>query len=329
MSRDRCRPPSTKITISEMASSWHTRVHTSESQSAVTETTWEPLPPVVGQIDSAVRPGRTFTVRLPANLIPRFPTVSGRYFLVRCSSSVGIEKCGDWSVLLRCPLFVCGRQAVDQSDLWQFFLPVGSNGKGSHPDSSAVASQCAADAGSAWLAKRASGDLLNLHGPFGNGFTLQPELQNLLLLVDIENDSASFWKLLPLCEQALDKGGRVTVLIRARSEESVAGLVPFLPVQVEVRTTLAERQWLKQIGSTAGWADQVCAGVPPESYSQLLTIFRNTRFRVDKNFAQILVNADLLCGVGACLVCTVPKSRGGFTRACVHGPVFDLTDLAE
>ena len=329
MSRNRRRPASTKITISEMASSWHARVHTSESQSAVTDATWEPLPPVVGQIDSSVRPGQTFTVRLPANLIPQFQTVSGRYFLVRCSSSVGIGRGGDWSVLLRRPLFVCGRQAVDQNDRWQFYLPVDSNGKDGHPDSSAVTSQCAADAGSAWLAKRSSGDLLNLYGPFGNGFTLQPELQNLLLLVDIEDDPAWFWKLLPLCEQALDKSGRVTVLIRARSEESVAGLVPFLPVQVEVQTTLTESQWLKQIGSAAGWADQVCAGVPPESYSQLLAVFRNARFRVDKNFAQILVNADLLCGVGACLICTVPTSRGGSTRACVHGPVFDLTDLAE
>ncbi len=121
----------------------------------------------------------------------------------------------------------------------------------------------------------------------------------------------------------------MTVLIKARNEEVVADLVPYLPVQVEVRSTTAESQWLRHIGSTVEWADQVCAGVSPRRFGELLSIVRNSRFRVDRNFAQILVNSDLLCGVGACLVCAIPTARGGFTRACVHGPVFDLTELSD
>ena len=295
----------------------------------MTESIWDPLPPIVGQVDSEIRPGQTFAVRFPTNLIPQFETVGGRYFLLRCGSAVGIDREGDWSIFLRRPLFVCGRQTLDQHERWLFYFPRCSYDESGHPELSAADGQGAADEGIAWLARRALGDLLNLQGPFGNGFSLLPEPQNLLLLADIEDDPAWFWKLLPLCEQALDRGGRVTFLMRTKREEAVADLVPFLPVQVEVQTVTAQNQWLHHISSALGWADQVCAGVAASSLGELLSVVRNSRFRVDRNFAQILVDADLLCSVGACLVCAVPTARGGFTRACVHGPVFDLTELTE
>ncbi len=290
---------------------------------------WEPPPPTVGQLDSEVLPDQTIAIRLPVGLIPQFDTLSGRYFLLQCSSPVDNDRGADWSAFLRRPLFICGRQTLGKEERLLFYLPSFMNDRGGPAESHLAKRQYAPDAGFAWLAARAFGDALNLHGPFGNGFSLLPGTQNLLILADVEHDYAWFWKLLPLCEPALDRGGRVTILIRAGSEESVASLVPFLPVQVEVRTTLTTSQWLEQIGNTMAWADQVCAGVPSESYGELLAIVRRARFRVDRNFAQVLVNADLLCGVGACLVCAVPTARGGLTRACVHGPVFDLMDLAE
>jgi len=290
---------------------------------------WEPPPPIVGQLDSSVLPGQTFAVRLPADLIPQLDTLSGRYFLLRCNNPIDIDRGLDWSVFLRRPLFVCGRQTVGKDERWLFCLPLDRHDRGGFAESDTAKSQYASDAGFAWLAERAFGDPINLLGPFGNGFSLLPEMQNLLILADVEDDPAWFWKLLPLCEQVLDRGGRVTILIKASSEDSVASLVPFLPFQVEVRTSLTTSQWLEQIGSTMAWADQVCAGVPCETYGELLAIVREARFKVDRNFAQVLVNADLLCSVGACLVCTVPTARGGLTRACVHGPVFDLMDLAD
>ena len=295
----------------------------------MTGSEWEPLPPLVGQIESLVRPGHPISVRLPSRPGPHLQTLSGLYFLVRCSTSVGLERGSDWSIFPRQPLFVCGRQAQDQDDLWQLYLPTNPAGYGAHPESAPEAGKHSGDGGLEWLEKRVSGDLLNLLGPFGNGFTLRPGPHNLLILVDIRDEPSWFWQLLPLCEQALDRGSRVTLLIRSKEDSAVSGLVARLPVQVEVRTVSSERQWLDQIHSTIAWSDQLCAGVPPESYGELLNIVRSTRFRVDGNFAQILVRADLLCGVGACLVCAVPTAGGGYTRACVHGPVFDLTELAE
>ena len=288
----------------------------------------EQLPSIVGQIDSLVRPGLPLAVVLPPNLIPQSETLGGRYFLVRCSNAVGIERGADWSIYLRRPLFVCGRQPREHDDRWQLYLPIGSEEEGARPNASAAAVQLGAVAGLEWLAQRIQGEHLNLDGPFGNGFTLQPLPHNLLLLVDVRDGPAWFWQLLPLCEQALDRGGRVTILLQSDNDQMVAGLVPWLPVQVEVRAASSEKQWLEQLRHTVGWADKVCAGVRPSFYGDLLRIVRDSRFNIDKGFVQVLVKADLLCAVGACLVCAISTARGGLTRACVNGPVFDLTDLA-
>ena len=288
----------------------------------------DPLPEMVGQIDSTVRPGQPFSVTFPPGVIPPSDAIAGRYFQVRCSSAVGIERASDWSIFLRRPLFVCGRQQREHEDRWQLYLPNGTEEVAGRLQADAAGDSNKADAGHTWLAQRLQGENLNLDGPFGNGFSLQPGPHNLLLLVDVRHGPAWFWQLLPLCEQALDRGGRVTILMRADNDETTAGLVPSLPIQVEVGAAANKKQWLEQIHDTVGWADQVCAGIAPADYGELLRIVRDARFRVDRNFAQILVRTDLLCGVGACMVCVIPKAGGGFTRACVQGPVFDLTEIS-
>jgi len=74
------------------------------------------------------------------------------------------------------------------------------------------------------------------------------------------------------------------------------------------------------------------------TYQHLAYEIQQRRYRLEAGFAQVLVDADLMCGVGACLACVVPTAGGGFTRACVHGrftracvhgPVLDLTRLAS
>ena len=287
-----------------------------------------PFPALVGQIDGSIRPGLPFALRLPPNLLPPSEIIAGRYFLVRCSSNVGVDREGDWSIFLRRPLFVSGRQPREGYDNWQLYLPADTPANAESPTSPRVGAHVA-DAGFHWLAQRPQGGLLNLYGPFGNGFKLPTASHNLLLLVDHAHDPGWFWQLFSLCEPTLDRGGRVTILLRSASDRSVADVIPLLPVQVEVRTASDESGWLEQLRETVGWAHCICAGVPPLRYGEILRVVQESRFHIDKDFAQALARADLLCGVGACLVCAVPTARGGVTRACVHGPVFDLTDLVD
>jgi hypothetical protein len=51
--------------------------------------------------------------------------------------------------------------------------------------------------------------------------------------------------------------------------------------------------------------------------------------RIEKGLVQCLVDARLACGYGACLACLTPLANGRWTRACVHGPVFDLASLSS
>ncbi len=294
-----------------------------------TRSTEEPFPALVGQIDSPVQLGLPFALRLPSNLLPHWDILAGRYFLARCSDAVGVERDSDWSIFLRCPLFVCGRQPRAQYDRWQLYLPTGTEGFARGFPGFKKGQSSGVDIGFRWLAQRPLQGLLNLLGPFGNGFTLQALAHNLLILVDYANDPAWFWRLFSLCERALDRGGRVTILLRSTSEKEIADLIPLLPVQVEVCTATNEMDWQAQLLLTVGWADRICAGIPASRYRELLGAVQETRFHVDKNFAQVLVRTDLLCGVGACLVCAIPTARGGVTRACVHGPVFDLIALVD
>lgn len=284
--------------------------------------------PLVGQFTEAVEPGLPFELRLPQGALPPTLNSAGRYFLARCSNDVGLERDCDWSLYLRRPLSVCSRQVREQGDFWRVYPGIGQ-AVPRQDTADEIPDRVGMDPALLWLTRRRPGDPLNLLGPFGNGFPVPTEPHNLLIAVDVADDPAWFWQLYSLCEQSLDQGGRATILLRAGSEKELAALIPWLPVQVEVRTATDEPEWLEQLRQTAAWADLICAGVPASRFGELRHVTGQSRIRTDSSFVQVLVKADLACGVGACLVCVVPTGRGGFTRACVHGPVFDLMELVD
>jgi len=95
-------------------------------------------------------------------------------------------------------------------------------------------------------------------------------------------------------------------------------LAPLNHFQSEVCVT-AERALLAALGGSCR--------TPIAGLARVAGLVRERRFRLEEGFAQALVEADLVCGVGACLSCVVPLSSGGLTRACTHGPVLDLVRL--
>jgi hypothetical protein len=76
-----------------------------------------------------------------------------------------------------------------------------------------------------------------------------------------------------------------------------------------------------------GWADAVCAVGSTSLYSALQTQIEMFRFRVETNYCFVVVSPLLMaCGVGACMSCTM-ETKAGLSLPCVHGPVFDLSEL--
>lgn len=256
---------------------------------------------------AAPGPAHELVLFLPPGLVEAGEMLAGRFFLARCGRGTHAER-NDWSIYLRRALFITRHRPGESRDEWAFFLsPQG-------------------DPGSAWLAGQAPGTPVHLLGPFGQSFSVDDQSRNFLVLADAEDGGRRLRLLLPLLDPLLDHGGRVTLLLRS-ADAVPGGVVERLPLAVEVHSVGDEAEWATALGKMVRWADQVCVGLPPARYRQLADAIREARFRVEPGFAQVLVQADLLCGWGACLACVVPTAAGGVTRACVHGPVLDLTTL--
>jgi dihydroorotate dehydrogenase electron transfer subunit len=266
-------------------------------------------------IQSAVSFGaaRLLTLALPSGL--NSAPASGRYLLARCGAQTPLERAEQWSFPLRTPLFFVGAgpafleqtegaEAAAIAEPWTVALP---------PDP---------DPAGQWLGELPAGATLNLLGPLGQGFVLQPQTRNLLLIGDL----ARLPLLFCLLEQMLDRNGRVTLLLRL-AEPLAESIREHLPIPVELRLAQDETSWQHHLGETIGWADQVAVALPNPAYAPLAEAIRQRRLRLEQGFAQALIQVELPCGVGACLACTIPLPNGSRTRACVHGPVFDLTTL--
>jgi dihydroorotate dehydrogenase electron transfer subunit len=273
----------------------------------------EPIPRVLNDhtITAVVAiPSQPFaTTQLLTLLLPGEVGASlagGCYFLARCGAQTDLEREENWQMYLRRPLFVA-MPAGDQeeSERWEFRL-AGRTMPGDR-----------------WLGELPAGATINLLGPLGRGFTLQPLARHLLLLSD--PDYAPL--LLATIDPMLNRGGQVTLLLRTE-DKAWNALRTRLPIPVELRLATGEDEWRQQLVETIRWADQICAALPGPGYTTLAATVRQIRFRLDANFAQVFVQADLACGVGACLACITPLPDGSFTRACIHGPVFDLARLA-
>lgn len=261
---------------------------------------------VVAALPRVLNESAVVSLKVPGGLATG--GVNGRYWLARCGVQTEAERWSQWQIYLRRPLFgvtVRPGMTTEEGDTWECYLPL--NG----------------DPGYDWLLQQPVGQPINLLGPLGQGFTLQPNNRNLLLLTDAIRAPLLFG----LSDAMLDRGGRVTLLVHG-TVEALTALTPLLPIPVEVRQATTDVAWTQQIAELTPWADQVCVALPVGQLSTVAGLIRQHRFRVDATFAQVLVEADLLCGVGACLACVVPVRDAGYTRACVHGPVMALTEIA-
>lgn len=231
----------------------------------------------------------------------------GRFFLARCTEDTLEARQHDWSIYTRRALF-CASMPTPMPDqagsIWTLHIPV------------------TADPGYRWLTQKPPNTSINLLGPFGQLFELAQHARALLIIADVDTLPLA----LPIVQTMLDRNGRVTILIRGTSEDA-APLLPLIPIPVEVRFIPTEN-WLSQLNDPLRWADQLCAILPNQEYAALAYQIRTSRFRLDDNFAHVLVKSDLLCGVGACLACVTSTREGSYTRTCIHGPTMPLTALA-
>ncbi len=235
-----------------------------------------------------------FTLSAPA-LSPR--PQPGQFLLCRCAAGPGATP------YLRRPLFPA---QIEANQLSFLIRP-------------------SPDPGLAWLTARKIGDTLNLIGPLGRGFPLAPNLRHLLLV----SDSPAIGPLLGYMTQALAANRSVTLALggsRAAALYPVSKLPPAVEYQAATLDgSLGHRGPVTNLlPPLLRWADAVCAVGSPALYQSLKQQTETVRLRLEPGFLfGLQSHKPLLCGVGACLACSV-DTQTGLKLACLDGPVFDL-----
>ncbi len=218
----------------------------------------------------------------------------GQYVMVRCGDGQDMP--------LRRPLSV-HRISQDNSSVAFLFAVVGR--------------------GTEWLAQRREGDSLDLFGPLGNGFKIHPSSRNLLLVAG----GIGIAPLAALAEYAVTSGRSVTLLIGDRTSSRIypghllpSGIKPV--IATEDGSLGAKGMATDLLPQFVPGADQVFACGPLAMYRRMAEMSS----QLGGKQVQVLLEAVLGCGVGACLSCTI-ETKHGQKLVCKDGPVFELSEV--
>ena len=176
--------------------------------------------------------------------------------------------------------------------------------------------------GTHWLSQYQTGNNLDLLGPLGNGFSIHPGSQNLLLVAG----GIGIAPLVFLAQKVSKPGCPVTLLLGAKT---AAELYPqnLLPSKVRLITATEDGSAGKRgmvtdiLPDYIDGADQIFACGPPSMYQSMAA-----QKLLKKKSVQISMEVRMGCGLGVCYGCTV-KTKDGLKQVCEDGPVFELNDI--
>jgi dihydroorotate dehydrogenase electron transfer subunit len=178
--------------------------------------------------------------------------------------------------------------------------------------------------GSAWLARREAGDVLDCLGPLGRGFRLNSQARNLLLV----GGGYGVAPLVGLAERAVARGANVTLAVGAARSEHIFPPA-LIPEEVEYLVATDDgsagfRGYVTELlPERLAWADAVFACGPLAMMAALARIIRE---HAPHKPAQVAMEERMGCAMGVCLGCCVETTRGRL-RVCTEGPVFDIRQI--
>lgn len=188
-----------------------------------------------------------------------------------------------------------------------------------------------AGAGTHALSQLNEGQLLNILGPLGKGFELQPDWQHIIIVAR----GVGLATLAPLATAAHALHIDITVLLSARSAQAL--LKP-------------SQQRFAQLGAEVITARDDDGSSHPEAIERSLRTVLNRgqtnavftcgskrltallkRLATDYGITgQVAMEEQMVCGLGMCQCCVkVFEKEGTYIskRVCVEGPVFDLAEV--
>lgn len=179
--------------------------------------------------------------------------------------------------------------------------------------------------GTHWLSQRKACDEVDILGPLGSGFIIEPNTKNILLVAG----GIGLAPLVFLADTAVKQEVKATLLMGATSSVNLLDLLinGVLPFSIKViKATDDGSEGFKGlvtslIASQVEPADQVFACGPLAMYK---TMSKITELKIKP--VQVSLEVKMACGLGICYACTI-KTSMGMRQVCRDGPVFDLKDI--
>jgi dihydroorotate dehydrogenase electron transfer subunit len=191
--------------------------------------------------------------------------------------------------------------------------------------------------GTLWLSQRQRGDKVDILGPLGNGFTIEPKSKNLLLVAG----GIGIAPLVFLMQYASSQH-QITLI---HGTSTAAQLYPFsfvgkkrsklspLPNGVQFIPVTEDGSIGRKGMATdilpdfLDWADQVYACGPVGMYKAMAEMsLRAKRINFKLAKCQVSLEVRMGCGFGACYGCTI-NTKKGLKQVCRDGPVFELNNI--
>jgi len=202
--------------------------------------------------------------------------------------------------------------------------------------------------GTLWLSKRKKGERIDILGPLGKGFSIEPGARNLLLVAGGIGIAPLVFLMQHASSQhqiTLIHGASTAAQLypfssagkkRSKLSPSPKG-VQFVPVTED--GSMGKKGMATDIlPDFLDWADQVYACGPADMYKAMaLTLNSSPLKGEDKGEGekqsnlklrkcQVSLEVRMGCGFGACYSCTI-NTKKGLKQVCRDGPVFELDDI--
>jgi len=206
--------------------------------------------------------------------------------------------------------------------------------------------------GTEWFTRLRAGDTLDMLGPLGRPFEVDPRSRHLLLVAG----GLGIAGVRMLADEAIRDGRQVVLLFGGASAREVYPS-SLLPDEVEyvVATddgSLGHHGFVTDlVPAYEAWADQAFACGPAPMLRALVRLSTGRRERLGvaklgrkkgagkavpigspqarrKAFLQVSMEQNMGCAVGACLGCVVMSVTGTPQRVCREGPVFASDEIA-
>jgi len=191
--------------------------------------------------------------------------------------------------------------------------------------------------GTLWLSRRQTGEKIDILGPLGKGFSIEPGVRNLLLVAGGIGIAPLVFLMQHASSQhqiTLIHGASTAVhLYPFSSAGKKRGELSPLPKEVQFVPVTEDGSMGKKGMATnilpdfLDWADQVYACGPADMYKAMAEISRRAKQNNLKlRKCQVSLEVRMGCGFGACYSCTI-NTRKGLKQLCRDGPVFELDDI--